>query len=103
MFAEGRTETIRPVTESSAQWVKAMTSIPTTREQQILLLKKAISAQTRIKNEAVCGLGWDRHMFGLYAATKELGMETPALFQNKVRGRPIIIFSIINRTPWHSW
>lgn len=82
MFAEARTETIRPVTESSVQWVKAMTSIPTTRDQQILLLKKAISAQTKLKNEAVLGQGWDRHLFGLYVVSKELGME-PALFQNK--------------------
>ena len=84
MFAEARTETIRPVTESSVQWVKAMTCIPTTREHKILLLKKAISAQTRLKNEAVVGQGWDRHLFGLYVVSKELGIEPPALFQNKV-------------------
>jgi hypothetical protein len=56
----------------------------TTRDQKILLLKRAINAQTKVKNEAVVGLGWDRHMFGLYACCKELGMEPPALFQNKV-------------------
>lgn len=86
MFAQGRTETIRPVTEASVAWCKAMSSMKgTTREQKILLLKRAINAQTMLKNEAVVGLGWDRHIFGLYACCKELGMDLPNMFKNKVQ------------------
>lgn len=85
LFAGGRTETIRPVTEASVAWCKAMSSMKTTtREQKILLLKRAINAQTKVKNEAICGQGWDRHLFGMYAVCRELGMEMPALFKNKV-------------------
>lgn len=84
MYAEARTETIRPVTESSVQWVKAMTTVPTTKEQQILLLKKAIGAQTRLKNEAVVGQGWDRHLYSMFFVSLEIGMKPPALFQNEV-------------------
>jgi len=86
MFADGRTETIRPVTESSVAWCKAMSLIKgTTREQKILLLKRAINAQTKLKNEAVVGMGWDRHLFGLFACCKELQMDLPNVFKNKVR------------------
>ena len=88
MYAEARTETIRPVTESSVQWVKAMTTVPTTKEQQILLLKKAIGAQTRLKNEAVVGQGWDRHLYAMFFVSLEIGMKPPALFQNEV-GLPL--------------
>ncbi|WAR19552.1 CPT1A-like protein [Mya arenaria] len=92
MFADGRTETIRPVTESSVAWCKAMSLMKgTTREQKILLLKRAINAQTKLKNEAVVGLGWDRHMFGLFACCKELQMELPSVFKNKYMFMPDVL------------
>lgn len=83
LYVEARTETIRPVTDWSVSWCKAMASSKTTREQKILLLKRAVSAQTKLKNEAVVGKGWDRHLFGLYYCATEMGMEKPALFTNK--------------------
>ncbi|XP_053407810.1 carnitine O-palmitoyltransferase 1, liver isoform-like [Mercenaria mercenaria] len=104
MFANGRTETIRPVTEASAAWCKAMSSMKTTREQKILLLKRAINAQTKVKNEAVCGQGWDRHLFGLYACCKELGMDPPALFQNKNFFMPDVLSTSQTPTKYtHIW
>jgi len=94
MFAQGRTETIRPVTEASVAWCKAMSTIKTsTREQKILLLKRAINAQTLNKNEAVVGLAWDRHLFGLYACCKELGMNLPNIFTNKVSMITVILLT----------
>ncbi|KAK3597338.1 hypothetical protein CHS0354_034580 [Potamilus streckersoni] len=88
IFAQGRTETIRPVSELSVQWVKSMLSDRTTKEQKILLLKKAIQYQTRFKTEAGCGQGWDRHMLGMYIISKQINMPTPELFRQQALWRP---------------
>lgn len=83
LFHEGRTETIRPVSEFSAQWVRSMQSERATREQKVILLRKAVQYQTQNKIDASTGYGWDRHLLGLFAMSLELQM-APALFQDKV-------------------
>lgn len=83
MFLNGRTETIRSVSEYSKQWVQSMQNERATREQRIMLLKRAVQYQTQIKVDASIGQGWDRHLIGLFAASKELNIPTPALFQDK--------------------
>ncbi|XP_052106150.1 carnitine O-palmitoyltransferase 1, liver isoform-like [Mytilus californianus] len=83
IFSEGRTETIRPVSEYSAQFVKSMLSESATREQKLMLLRKAVQYQTQIKMDACCGLGWDRHLLGLFACCQELKRTPPALFMDK--------------------
>ena len=86
MFQEARTETIRPVSEHSVLWLKSMQNERATREQRIMLLKRAVNYQTQIKVDATLGQGWDRHMIGLFAVSQELKMNPPpALFQDKVR------------------
>lgn len=82
LFHDGRTETIRPVSEFSAQWVRSMQSERATREQKIMLLRKAVQYQTQNKIDASTGKGWDRHLLGLFAMSLELQM-SPALFQDK--------------------
>jgi len=84
IFSEGRTETIRPVSEYSVQFVKSMLSESATREQKIMLLRKAVQYQTQIKMDACCGLGWDRHLIGLFYCCQEMKMTPPALFRDKV-------------------
>lgn len=49
----------------------------------ISLLKQAISYQTRYKLDAMNGEASDRHMFGLYVASKMAGLQ-PKLFKQKV-------------------
>lgn len=83
MFCAGRTETIRPVSEFSAQWVKSMFHERATREQRIMLLKRAVQYQTQVKVDASLGMGWDRHLFGMFVAAREMNRPTPALFQDK--------------------
>ena len=84
MFSTGRTETIRPVSDFSVQWVKSMSHKRATREQQIMLLKRAVLYQTQVKVDASLGMGWDRHLFGMFVASRELNMNPAALFQDKV-------------------
>ena len=84
MFSTGRTETIRPVSDFSVQWVKSMSHERATREQRIMLLKRAVLYQTQVKVDASLGMGWDRHLFGMFVASRELNMNPPALFQDKV-------------------
>ncbi|XP_021372697.1 carnitine O-palmitoyltransferase 1, liver isoform-like isoform X2 [Mizuhopecten yessoensis] len=83
MFLAGRTETIRPVSEYSKQWVSSMMNERATREQRIMLLKRAVQYQTQVKVDASIGQGFDRHLIGLFAASQELKIPTPALFQDK--------------------
>lgn len=91
MFCAGRTETIRPVSEFSAQWVKSMFHERVTREQRIMLLKRAVQYQTQVKVDASLGMGWDRHLFGMFVAAREMNRLTPALFQDKVAEMVLII------------
>ena len=101
IFCYGRTETIRPVSDYSAQWVKSMQNERATREQRAMLLRKAVQCQTQYKVDASCGLVWDRHLFGLYAVCRELNMPLPALFQDKVLYVAIkfanLTFSLVRR------
>ncbi|KAK3093524.1 hypothetical protein FSP39_016746 [Pinctada imbricata] len=83
IFRKGRTETIRSVSEFSAQWVKSMQNERATREQRAMLLRKAVQYQTQYKMDASCGLGWDRHLVGLYCMCMEKGLPIPALFKDK--------------------
>lgn len=84
VFAEGRTETIRPGSDYSVQWVKSMHCEKATREQRIMLLKKAVQYQTQVKIDTSLGMGWDRHLLGLFGVSQELQVPPPALFQDKV-------------------
>lgn len=54
-----------------------------TREQRIMLLKRAVQYQTQVKVDASLGMGWDRHLFGMFVAAREMNRPTPALFQDK--------------------
>jgi hypothetical protein len=49
-----------------------------------MLLRKAVQYQTQIKMDACCGLGWDRHLIGLFYCCQEMKMTPPTLFRDKV-------------------
>ncbi|XP_013419196.1 carnitine O-palmitoyltransferase 1, liver isoform-like [Lingula anatina] len=83
MFALGRTETIRPISEHSVSFVKAMDNPSATSDTKINLLKKAVHYQTQYKIDATNGEGCDRHLLGLYCVSKELGMPVPSLYMDK--------------------
>ncbi|KAL5517212.1 hypothetical protein EMCRGX_G002713 [Ephydatia muelleri] len=83
-YYEGRTETIRPVSDTSVTFVKAMDDQTVPRDQVKKLLKTAIEYQCDYKMKAMRGLGVDRHLLGLYILAKGLDMKPmPKLFEDK--------------------
>jgi carnitine O-palmitoyltransferase 1 len=79
LFKDGRTETIRPCTIESSEWVKAMGDKTKSKEEKIALLRKACDQHTKLTQEAMTGQGIDRHLFCLYVISKYLEIESPFL------------------------
>jgi len=61
-----------------------MTDDSSDRQTRIRLLRDAVDRQNRLRLEATVGLGCDRHLFGLACAATELGLDLPAIFNDKV-------------------
>ncbi|CBZ25828.1 choline/Carnitine o-acyltransferase-like protein [Leishmania mexicana MHOM/GT/2001/U1103] len=83
MFAKGRTEAVRSVTDVSSAFVKAMTSTggeddAMSAEEKRALLIDACANHQRAVQEAVAGGGVDRHLFALFMASAS--QETPSDF-----------------------
>jgi len=83
MFALGRTETVHPISKYSKEWVQCMDDPNTPKDKKISLFKSAIKEQTQFRLEATMGYGCDRHLLGLFCASRELGMDVPKLFMDK--------------------
>uniref|UniRef100_A0A336M930 carnitine O-palmitoyltransferase n=1 Tax=Culicoides sonorensis TaxID=179676 RepID=A0A336M930_CULSO len=79
LFREGRTETVRPCTIESSEWVKAMENPASNTEERVNLLKKACLRHQRGYQDAMCGKGIDRHLFCLYVVSKYLEVDSPFL------------------------
>ncbi|XP_043605402.1 carnitine O-palmitoyltransferase 1, liver isoform isoform X2 [Bombus pyrosoma] len=79
LFREGRTETVRPCTIESTNWVKAMESKNTTVETRYDLLMAAAKQHQKGYQDAMCGKGIDRHLFCLYVVSKYLEVDSPFL------------------------
>ncbi|XP_046390495.1 carnitine O-palmitoyltransferase 1, liver isoform isoform X2 [Ischnura elegans] len=80
LYKEGRTETVRPCTIESCEWVKAMQSgDAVSNEEKIRLLQKACQVHQRGYQDAMCGKGIDRHLFCLYVVSKYLEIDSPFL------------------------
>ena len=114
LYREGRTETVRPVSVQSADFVKAMcdpdktvsadtanrsqTPLPPPPppptlpnlfqqdEERRRLLSIATDKHTEYYKLAMTGKGVDRHLFCLYVLSKYLKIESP--FLAKVLGEP---------------
>ena len=84
LFYLGRTETIHPVSEHSVAFVKAVDDPGIPRDEVKDLLRKAVEHQTQFKLQATSGHGCDRHLLGLYCAAREIGMDIPQIFRDKV-------------------
>jgi len=79
LFREGRTETVRPVTIESAEFVRAMNDPSKTNEERKALMSKASAVHTKGYQDAMCGKGIDRHLFCLYVISKYLEVDSPFL------------------------
>lgn len=86
LYREGRTETVRPVTIESAEWVYSMSNPNKTVKERLELLKKACERHTMNIQDAMCGKGVDRHLFCLYIISRYL--ETENDFLKEVLSEP---------------
>ncbi|XP_076276466.1 carnitine O-palmitoyltransferase whd isoform X1 [Lasioglossum baleicum] len=79
LFREGRTETVRPCTIESTEWVKAMHDEDATVEHKYKLLIAAANQHQKGYQDAMSGSGIDRHLFCLYVVSKYLEVDSPFL------------------------
>ncbi|XP_015436022.1 PREDICTED: carnitine O-palmitoyltransferase 1, liver isoform [Dufourea novaeangliae] len=79
LFREGRTETVRPCTIESTEWVKAMHDNDATVEHKYKLLTAAAKQHQKGYQNAMSGKGIDRHLFCLYVVSKYLEVDSPFL------------------------
>jgi len=79
LFKEGRTETVRPCTLESCEWVQAMDDPSKSNEARIALLRKACTRHQLGYQNAMVGRGIDRHLFCLYVISKYLEIDSPFL------------------------
>mmetsp|Transcript_45820 Transcript_45820/g.115389 ORF Transcript_45820/g.115389 Transcript_45820/m.115389 type:complete len:799 (+) Transcript_45820:296-2692(+) len=79
LYREGRTETIRSLSEQSAAWVRAMESADATLEEKRALLRDAVEQHQAYYRDAMCGKGIDRHLFALYIVSQGTEIESPFL------------------------
>ncbi|PIC25945.1 hypothetical protein B9Z55_018684 [Caenorhabditis nigoni] len=78
-YANTRTETLRPVTDASCKFVKAMLNEEATQKERRDLLKEACEAHVENCKEVMTGKGVDRHLFVLCVLAKGLGYSSPFL------------------------
>lgn len=80
-FQQGRTETIRSVSDESVAFCDAMADphVPPSKCEE--LFRKAVAAHIKYTGEAIDGRGVDRHLFGLKKLIKP-GEEMPAVFKD---------------------
>lgn len=79
LFLHGRTETVRPVTDESCNFVMTMLDENATSEDKLKALQRASARHVRGYQDAMAGRGIDRHLFGLFCAAVALGVDSPFL------------------------
>lgn len=79
LFREGRTETVRPCTLESCDFVKTMEDDTKTNAEKREALKKASDKHQQGYRDAMTGKGIDRHLFCLYVVSKYLEIDSPFL------------------------
>ncbi|EGT42655.1 CBN-CPT-4 protein [Caenorhabditis brenneri] len=78
-YANSRTETLRPVTDASCKFVRAMLNEESTQEERRELLKEACNIHVENCKQVMTGKGVDRHLFVLCVLAKGLGYNSPFL------------------------
>lgn len=84
-FQEGRTETIRTVSDDSTAFCKAHHDSSVPREEVVRLFRTALASHTKYTVDAGDGRGVDRHLFGLKKLLKD-GEQLPDLYQDPAYG-----------------
>jgi len=65
LFAEGRTETVRPLTREMVEWVAAMRDASVGPRERLRALQTAAARHVAGFTDAMTGRGIDRHLFAL--------------------------------------
>ncbi|GFY42836.1 carnitine O-palmitoyltransferase 1, liver isoform [Trichonephila inaurata madagascariensis] len=86
LFREGRTETVRPVTLESCEFVLSVDNPDISAKKKLALLQRACQKHQESYINAMCGKGVDRHIFCLYVLSKHLDVKSP--FLKEVLGEP---------------
>ncbi|XP_055939231.1 carnitine O-palmitoyltransferase 1, liver isoform-like [Argiope bruennichi] len=86
LFREGRTETVRPVTMESCDFVLSVDNPDLPAKEKLALLQRACQKHQESYINAMCGKGVDRHIFCLYVLSKHLDVKSP--FLKEVLGEP---------------
>eukprot|EP00668_Euglena_longa_P018525 GGOE01023103.1.p1 GENE.GGOE01023103.1~~GGOE01023103.1.p1 ORF type:complete len:868 (+),score=209.13 GGOE01023103.1:33-2606(+) len=81
LFLNGRTETIRTVSEQSCAFVRAFEAPQVPVEEKRRLLQAATTAHQLYTRDSMVGRAIDRHLFGLYVVSCGMGVESPFLNQ----------------------
>ncbi|PLN80995.1 acyltransferase ChoActase/COT/CPT [Aspergillus taichungensis] len=80
-YQEGRTETIRSVSDDSVAFCRAISDANVPRAEVVQKLRTALAAHSKYTAEAGDGHGADRHLFGLKKSLRE-GEPMPALYED---------------------
>ena len=64
-------------------------------KDRIQYIRDAAKYQTQFRLDATVGEGCDRHLLGLYCASREMGMDIPAIFRDKVRALVCSLYSVL--------
>jgi len=81
LFKNGRTETVRPCTIDSANFVNSMLDPNVSKEKRIELLRIASETHQQSYRDCMTGKGIDRHLFALYVVSQ--GMDIKSNFLEK--------------------
>lgn len=80
-YQEGRTETIRSVSDDSVAFCRAISDATVPRAETVQKLRAALAAHSKYTAESGDGHGADRHLFGLKKSLRE-GEPMPALYED---------------------
>lgn len=97
LYREGRTETVRPVSVRSVEFVRTMCDKSKSNEEKCQALRDACSWHGTLAREAMLGNGVDRHLFCLYVVSQYLKLDSP--FLKEVLSEPWRLST--SQTPHH--
>ncbi|GBM82488.1 Carnitine O-palmitoyltransferase 1, liver isoform [Araneus ventricosus] len=86
LFREGRTETVRPVTRESCDFVLSVDNPDISVKEKLAFLQRACQKHQESYMNVMCGKGVDRHIFCLYILSKHLDVKSH--FLKEVLGEP---------------
>lgn len=86
LFLDGRTETVRPLTDESAAFVRCMEAKDSSNDEKLQALQAAAARHQTAYMDAMAGKGIDRHLFGLYCVS--VGKEVDSDFLKTAMKEP---------------